>query len=107
MERNDIPISLRMTLAMMCNDRKMVDKLVCEAFESITHRLMAVVNGYDRSDLPFVIATMTITANSLKSLLNADGLGIVDKLVSNTTCMTVDADEFRKQMMEEEGSSEE
>lgn len=98
MSRSDMPISLMLAMAMMSQNREMVDKVVCGAFEEITHRYMDVVNSYDKSDLPFLVATMLITGNSLKNLLNEDGLGIVNQLVSHTACMTIDAEEFRRQM---------
>lgn len=99
---NDIPYSVKMAVAMMSGNREMVDKVVVDCFDSMTHKLTSVAREYDQSDLPFVVATMRITASALSSLLDDSGRSLVENLVSHTACITVDAEELRRQAAEED-----
>lgn len=104
----DLPISLKMTLAMLSGDRKQVDRVVNESFATLGHELMGVVNSYDFTDLPFVLAAMQITANSLMPLLDDSGRNLVEKMKAMTTVITIDADEMRRQAGgHDDGESEE
>ena len=104
----DLPISLKMTLAMLSGDRKQVDKVVNESFTALGHELMGVVNSYDFTDLPFVLAAMQITANSLMPLLDDSGRSLVEKMKAMTTVITIDADEMRRQAgRHDDGKAEE
>lgn len=101
-----LPISLLMTMAMAAHDDEAVQRLVCQAFEDITHELMAVVTSHDGSDLPFVVATMLIAANSLRTIMNESGNALVDNLVSHTKTITVDLNGLLDQMGASDGGEE-
>ena len=98
---NEMPYSAKLTIAMMLQDRKTSDEIVCKAFEDMGHKLMAVVNSYDHADSPFVVATMLIVANTMKTILPKDGQALVETLVSHTKTMAVNMDELRRQAMEQ------
>lgn len=93
----DMPISQMLTLAMLTNDRAEVDRVVNKCFSEMGHELMKVVNSYDFSDLPFVVAAMRITASSLMPIMGKNGQQLVERMTSMTTAITIDADEMRRQ----------
>lgn len=101
MRNSDLPYSVRMAVAMLAHDQKMADEVVVDCFDAMTKKFLAVVHEYDATDLPFVVATMRITATALSSILDENGRSFVEKLVSHTSCITVDAEELRKQAAEE------
>lgn len=103
-----LPYSLRLAMASAMKDQKASDAIVLECFEDITQELLGLTHEYDRSDLPFVIATMKIVSNSLMQVLNDSGREIVEKLTKNTACVMVDLDELRRQAKEgaEDGGDE-
>lgn len=105
---NDIPYSVRMAMAMMTGKKEMTGKIVTECFDGMTRKLLGVAHEYDPSDLPFVVATMRITASALSSLLDDSGRSFVENLVSHTACITIDASELRRQAAgdEEDGEDE-
>lgn len=96
-----MPYSVRMAAAMLAHDQKMVDEVVVDCFDTMTKKFLAVAHEYDAADLPFVVATLRITATALSSILDESGRSFVEKLVSHTSCITVDAEELRKQAAEE------
>lgn len=104
---NDIPYSVKMAVAMMSGNREMADKVIVDCFDSMTHKFTSVAGEYDQSDLPFVVATMRITASALSSLLDENGRSFVEKLVSHTACITINAEELRRQAAEGEEDGEE
>lgn len=95
-----MPYSLRLAMATAVRDHKTANAIIVECFEDITHELLGLAAEYDRSDLPFVIATMKIVAQGLSSTLTKDGRELVDKLTSNTACITIDVEEMRRQAAE-------
>ena len=101
MRNSDLPYSVRMAVAMLVHDQKMADEVVVDCFDAMTKKFLAVAHEYDATDLPFVVATMRITATALSSILDENGRSFVEKLVSHTSCITVDAEELRKQEAEE------
>lgn len=103
---NDIPYSVRMAMAMMTRNKEMTGKVVTECFDGMTRKLLDVAHEYDPSDLPFVVATMRITASALSSLLDDSGRSFVENLVSHTACITIDASELRRQAAEGEEDGE-
>ena len=95
--KSDMPFSVMLTLAMLSSDRGTVDRLANRCFAEIGNELMKVVNSYDVSDLPFVVAAMRITADSLMPVMGESGRRLAEKMTSATTIITVDADEMRRQ----------
>ena len=73
-----------------------------ECVTAMTKELMGVVSRYDLMDFPFMVAALRLTATSLESLLDEHGKGIADNIVANTTCITIDASELKRQAKEEE-----
>jgi len=84
-------------MAQAAHDEKGVNRVVQECFGDMTHKLMAVANSYDFMDLPFVLATMRLTAQAMTPLLDENGRQLMENLVSHTSCVTIDADELRRQ----------
>lgn len=74
---------------------------VKEKLIDITADGMDVVSRYDLMDFPFMVAALRLTATSLESLLDEHGKGIADGIVANTTCITIDASELKRQAKEE------
>lgn len=101
MESKNIPYALRMTLAVLANKPDDARSITAECVTAMTKELMGVVSGYDMMDFPFMVAALRLTATSLESLLDEHGKGIADGIVANTTCITVDAAEMKRQAKEE------
>lgn len=105
--RNEIPYSVKLAMAMLVRNREMADKVVVECFDGMTKKMLAVTHEYDPSDLPFLVATMRITAQALSSILDESGRSFVENLVSHTACVTINAEELRRQAAEGEKNGEE
>lgn len=73
MRNSDLPYSVRMAVAMLAHDQKMADEVVVDCFDAMTKKFLAVAHEYDATDLPFVVATMRITATALSSILDENG----------------------------------
>lgn len=105
--RNEVPYSVKLAMAMLAQNRELADKVVVECFDSMTKKMLAVAHEYDPSDLPFVVATMKITAQALSSILDDSGRSFSENLVSHTACVTINAEEPRRQAAEGEENGEE
>jgi hypothetical protein len=92
-----IPYAVQLAMAQSVNDKDTVNRVVEECFGGIARELMGIAQKYDYADLPFVLASMMLTAQSMTPLLSEDGQQLVRKLMSHITCVTVDADELRRQ----------
>lgn len=101
MESKNIPYALRMTLAVLANRPDDARNISAECITAMTKELMGVASGYDLMDYPFMVAALQLTATSLESLLDEHGKGIADGIVANTTCITIDASELKRQAKEE------
>ena len=97
-----MPYALRMTLAVLANKPDDARSISAECVTAMTKELMGVVSRYDLMDFPFMVAALRLTATSLESLLDEHGKGIADNIVANTTCITIDASELKRQAKEEE-----
>ena len=97
-----MPYALRMTLAVLANKPDDARSISAECVTAMTKELMGVVSRYDLMDFPFMVAALRLTATSLESLLDEHGKGIADGIVANTTCITIDASELKRQTKEEE-----
>ena len=91
-----MPYALRMTLAVLANKPDDARSISAECVTAMTKELMGVVSRYDLMDFPFMVAALRLTATSLESLLDEHGI------VANTTCITIDASELKRQAKEEE-----
>lgn len=94
---NGIPYALRMSMAVLANKPDVAHDISAECITAMTKELMAVASGYDVMDFPFMVAAMRLTATSLEALMDEHGRGIADNIVAHTTCITVDADELKRQ----------
>lgn len=101
MAEKTIPYALRMTLAVLANKPDDARSISAECVTAMTKELMDVVSRYDLMDFPFMVAALQLTATSLESLLDEHGKGIADGIVANTTCITIDASELKRQAKEE------
>ena len=81
-----MPYALRMTLAVLANRPDDARNISAECVTAMTKELMGVASGYDLMDF----------------LLDEHGKGIADGIVANTTCITIDASELKRQAKEEE-----
>ena len=80
-----MPYALRMTLAVLANKPDDARSISAECVTAMTKELMGVVSRYDL----------------MESLLDEHGKGIADNIVANTTCITIDASELKRQAKEE------
>lgn len=92
-----MPYALRMTLAVLANKPDDARSISAECVTAMTKELMGVVSRYDLMDFPFMVAALRLTATSLESLLDEHGKGIADNIIANTTCITIDASELKRQ----------
>jgi len=92
-----MPYALRMTLAVLANRPDDARNISAECVTAMTKELMGVASGYDLMDFPFMVAALRLTATSLEALLDEHGRWIADNIVAHTTCITVDADELKRQ----------
>ena len=88
-----MPYALRMTLAVLANRPDDARNISAECVTAMTKELMGVA----KAD-----AALRLTATSLEALLDEHGRWIADNIVAHTTCITVDADELKRQAKEEE-----
>lgn len=102
--RPEIPFSLKLTMAILSNDQKAANQIVAECIGTMTKRLLDVAHEYDYTDLPFVVAAMKISAQSLSLIMDESGRELAEKISSRTECIAVDLNEMKKQM--EEGGNE-
>ena len=101
MRNSDLPYALRMTLAVLANKPDDARSISAECITAMTKELMDVVSRYDVMDFPFMVAALRLTATSLEAMLDEHGKGIADNIVANTTCITIDASELKRQAKEE------
>lgn len=108
MDNNSVPITVLMAMASMSGDSEQFTKVVCEAYRELTQKLLKVVHEYPTADLPFIVATMLITANTVRGMLTDSGKNIVEQFLRNTTTVVVDKEELARQAgLEADGGGEE
>lgn len=101
MKNPEIPFSVKLTMAMLAQNREATGKIVAECIGEMTWKFLGVAHEYDYADLPFVVATMRITAKSLSLILDDNGRSLADTIESHTECAAVDLKELMRQMREE------
>lgn len=97
MNEQNRPYAVRLLLATMRRDKDLQTRIVGECIEDVMTRLMEVTRQYDAVDLPFIAATMQIASTALRSAMDDDGRSLADKITQSTSCVTINADEIRKQ----------
>ena len=95
--RPPIPYSVQLAMAQAAHDEKAVDRIVQECFYGMTKEFLAVIHSYDAADLPFVLATMQLTARAVTPVMNESGRRFMENLMSHVSCVTVDVEELRRQ----------
>lgn len=103
MKKPVIPYSLQVALSMMGGNEQHKHDVIGGVIAQLGSDVTELIQSYDQSDLPFVIAAMQIVANGIMPILGEGGQGIVKNLVNNTQTVTMDGETFRK-LMEEDGS---
>ena len=93
-----VPYAVRMTMAMMARNDDAVSRVIQEALADIGNECAKLAMSYDMVDLPLVLAAMQIAATGMTNILDDNGRGLMEKVVSHTACITIDASELRKQM---------
>ena len=103
MNRPKIPYSLQVALSMASQNKQHQKDVIGNVIAKLGSDVTEFIQGYDHSDLPFVVAAMQIVANGVMPILGEDGQGIVRHIVGNTQTITMDSDTFRKLMEQEDG----
>lgn len=101
---NEMPMSLKLTLAMLGNDRDAADRIIAEGIGTMTKKYLDIAHEYTVEDLPFVVASMQIAARSLAMILPESGQSLANNIVNRTESVVVDLTEMKKQMRKEDGS---
>ncbi len=101
MKRHEVPMSVGITAAIMAGDRGTANRLMSEALDETTGRLVGFGNEYHYIDLPFVVAGMKIVAQALEMVMDESGRKFANNIVANTQCTTIDVGELIKQMRED------
>ena len=99
-ENKKQPYAIRMTLALLAQNPELKRKIMTECLEDMTEKLVNVAREYDVLDLPFMIATMKTVSAALWSALDDEGRKLAENLVKSTSCVTINAEELRKQAQE-------
>lgn len=102
MSRPMIPYAVQLQMAQERKDEAAVNAIIQRCFGGMNRELMEVAQRYDYVDLPFVLASMRLTAQSMTPIISVEGQQFVENLVKHITCVTVDADELRRQIENEE-----
>lgn len=97
MSKPMIPYAVQLAAAQTARNADAVDRIMQECFYGITKELLEVIHRYDPVDLPFVLASMRLTAQAMMPLLNESGQGFLENLMKHVSCVTVDMDELRRQ----------
>ena len=105
--RPPIPYSVQLAMAQAAHDEKAVDRIVQECFYGMTKDFLAVIHSYDSADLPFVLATMQLTAHAVTPVMNESGRRFMENLMSHVSCVTVDVEELRRQARGNDNGREE
>lgn len=95
-------MSVGITAAIMAGDSGTANRLISEALNETTGRLVGFGNEYHYIDLPFVVAGMKIVAQSLELMLDESGRKFANNIVSSTQCTAIDLGELIKQMKEDQ-----
>lgn len=103
MNRPTIPYSLQIALAVASGNEKHKHDVIGNTIAKLGGDVTEFIEGYDPSDLPFVIAAMLIVSNGVMPILCESGRGIVNNLVGNTQTVTMDSETFKK-LMNQEGN---
>ena len=85
-----------MATALVGKNKDAAAHIMTMALESVGNDLIAVANSYDRSDLPFVVASLRLMAEALSGMMNDSGRIIADSIVSNTMTCGVDGAALRE-----------
>lgn len=102
MNNNTVPYALQMAMALLEGNFDGAHSIIKDCITVMSNELAGVASGYDLADYPFMVAALKLTATSLEALLDENGRGIADKIVASSTCITIDADELKRQAKEEE-----
>lgn len=95
--RPPIPYSVQLAMAQAAHDEKAADRIVQECFYGMTKEFLAVIHSYDFVDLPFVLATMQLTACAVTPVMDENGRRFMENLMSHVSCVMVDVEELRRQ----------
>lgn len=101
MKRDNVPFTVKIGAAMLTGDMKLTDRVLSACMQEVAIELMPVINGRNKSDLPFVAAAMVVTANGLRAVMDKDAQNVMDLLVKDTQAVAVNITELAKQMDDE------
>lgn len=69
----EMPYSLQLAIMSMGGNDRGVIQVFSKCINDMTKKLLDVAESYDYEDLPFVVASMQLTARSLSTLLDDRG----------------------------------
>lgn len=98
--------SVRMVVASMNGQQHIADRIACECIEDMSGSLNGLLGQYHPADLPMFIVAMRLLDKALDPLLNDSARNLVKNMTDRTTCITVDAEEFRRQAKEQQHGDE-
>ena len=105
MSRPSIPYSMRIAMALLGKDQEKANMITAEAVGCAGQAMIDIANGFEASDLPFVLVAMNTTYHALYASLDQNGKTIVDNLVKRTECITINASAIKEML--EHGREEE
>jgi hypothetical protein len=100
-EMPEMPYSLQLAIMSMGGNDRGVIQVFSKCINDMTKKLLDVAESYDYEDLPFVVASMQLTARSLSTLLDDRGKSLAEKVVAHVHSVTIDLTELKKQMEED------
>lgn len=100
-EMPEMPYSLQLAIMSMGGNDRGVIQVFSKCINDMTKKLLDVAESYDYEDLPFVVASMQLTARSLSALLDDRGKSLAEKVVAHVHSVTIDLTELKKQMGED------
>lgn len=102
MSDHKIPYSVQAGMMSAVGNEAAVVAIIQNCLQDVSKTFMNdIIYKYDRLDLPFVLAAVKVTADSLESFLDNDDKEIYKGILSQTKCIAIDASELRRQAKEE------
>lgn len=91
-----IPYSMQITSAIIAQNYEKASRIAATAIGAAAEQIIRIANGFDPSDQPFVVTAMKLLSASMYGSFNDAGKNIVDSMMENTTCISVDASALKE-----------
>ncbi len=93
-----IPYSMQVSMALLTGDRNKANEIMATALGEIAQRVFSLAGEYVAPDIVFVIAAMKILTDSITPTLDESSQRVIQQLVENTTCITMNVETLRQMM---------